>query len=124
MTEIETWLRDPYAIYARHVLGLRPLDALDEPIGPLERGTALHKAVERFIDRYRADCRMMRPGSSSLSPIRSSLKPVSQKPRWRCGGRGSWARPKVLSNSSGITAPASPIRIWKFAVNFGSAILP
>jgi ATP-dependent helicase/nuclease subunit B len=53
VTEIETWLRDPYAIYAKHVLGLRPLDALDEPIGPLERGTVLHKAVELFIDRYR-----------------------------------------------------------------------
>jgi ATP-dependent helicase/nuclease subunit B len=53
VTEIEIWLRDPYAIYARHVLGLRPLDALDEPIGPLERGTALHKALEIFIARYR-----------------------------------------------------------------------
>jgi len=52
VTEIETWLRDPYAIYAKHVLGLRPLDALDEPIGPLERGTALHKALELFIDKY------------------------------------------------------------------------
>src|SRR5258708_32995189 len=53
VTEIETWLRDPYAIYAKHVLGLRPLDALDEPIGPLERGTALHKALEIFIARYK-----------------------------------------------------------------------
>ena len=49
VTEIETWLRDPYAIYARHVLRLRPLDALDEAIGPLERGTVLHKALELFI---------------------------------------------------------------------------
>jgi ATP-dependent helicase/nuclease subunit B len=53
VTEIETWLRDPYAIYARHVLGLRPLDALDEPIGPLERGTALHRALEIFIAKYK-----------------------------------------------------------------------
>jgi ATP-dependent helicase/nuclease subunit B len=53
VTEIETWLRDPYAIYAKHVLRLRPLDALDEPIGPLERGTALHKALEIFIRKYR-----------------------------------------------------------------------
>jgi ATP-dependent helicase/nuclease subunit B len=52
VTEIETWLRDPYAIYAKHVLKLRPLDALDEPIGALERGTALHKAVELFIAKY------------------------------------------------------------------------
>ncbi|HTC83956.1 MAG TPA: double-strand break repair protein AddB, partial [Rhizomicrobium sp.] len=52
VTEIETWLRDPYAIYAKHVLRLRPLDSLDEAIGPLERGTALHKALEVFIARY------------------------------------------------------------------------
>ncbi|HEY1876536.1 MAG TPA: double-strand break repair protein AddB, partial [Rhizomicrobium sp.] len=52
VTEIETWLRDPYAIYAKHVLKLRPLDTLDEPIGALERGTALHKAVEIFIAKF------------------------------------------------------------------------
>jgi ATP-dependent helicase/nuclease subunit B len=53
VTEIETWLRDPYAIYAKHVLRLKPLDALDEPIGPLERGTALHKALELFVAQYK-----------------------------------------------------------------------
>jgi ATP-dependent helicase/nuclease subunit B len=53
VTEIETWLRDPYAIYAKHVLRLRPLEALDEAIGPLERGTALHKALEIFIATYK-----------------------------------------------------------------------
>jgi ATP-dependent helicase/nuclease subunit B len=49
VTEIETWLRDPYAIYAKHVLRLRPLDPLDAPIGPLERGTAIHTVLERFL---------------------------------------------------------------------------
>jgi len=49
VTEIETWLRDPYAIYARHVLRLRPLDGLDEAVGPLERGNILHKALELFV---------------------------------------------------------------------------
>src|SRR4029077_1701020 len=29
VTQIETWLRDPYAIYARHILGLPPHDELD-----------------------------------------------------------------------------------------------
>jgi ATP-dependent helicase/nuclease subunit B len=52
VTEIETWLRDPYAIYAKHVLGLRPLDPLDAEIGPLERGTAVHKALELFLQKY------------------------------------------------------------------------
>lgn len=49
VTEIETWLRDPYAIYAKHVLGLQPLDDLDAEIGPLERGSAIHNALERFL---------------------------------------------------------------------------
>lgn len=52
VTEIETWLRDPYAIYAKHVLGLRPLDPLDAEIGPLERGTAVHTALERFLTEF------------------------------------------------------------------------
>ncbi|MBV9992946.1 MAG: double-strand break repair protein AddB [Alphaproteobacteria bacterium] len=52
VTEIETWLRDPYAIYAKHVLGLRPLDPLDAEIGPLERGSVVHKALENFIREF------------------------------------------------------------------------
>ncbi|MES2256200.1 MAG: double-strand break repair protein AddB [Pseudomonadota bacterium] len=52
VTEIETWLRDPYAIYARHVLKLRPLDPLDAPVGPMERGTALHRALELYKARF------------------------------------------------------------------------
>jgi ATP-dependent helicase/nuclease subunit B len=54
VTEIETWLRDPYAIYAKHILKLRPLDALNEEAGPLERGNALHAAVEEFVRRFPA----------------------------------------------------------------------
>jgi ATP-dependent helicase/nuclease subunit B len=54
VTEIETWLRDPYAIYAKHVLRLKPWDPLDAPIGPLERGQALHKALELYKRRWAA----------------------------------------------------------------------
>jgi ATP-dependent helicase/nuclease subunit B len=49
ITEIETWLRDPYAIYARHILKLKPLDPLDAQVGPLERGTIIHRVLERFL---------------------------------------------------------------------------
>ena len=54
VTEIETWLRDPYAIYAKHVLKLKPWDPLDAPIGPLERGQALHRALELYKRRFPA----------------------------------------------------------------------
>ncbi|MDE2181774.1 MAG: double-strand break repair protein AddB [Alphaproteobacteria bacterium] len=52
VTDIEKWIRDPYAIYAKHVLALKPLDPLDQEIGPLERGSAMHKALERFAQKY------------------------------------------------------------------------
>ena len=33
VTEIETWMRDPYQIYARHILGLRALDPIEADPG-------------------------------------------------------------------------------------------
>jgi ATP-dependent helicase/nuclease subunit B len=54
-TRIERWIRDPYAIYAQYILGLRPLDAPDTPIGPRERGTAIHAAMERLAKDYPGD---------------------------------------------------------------------
>jgi ATP-dependent helicase/nuclease subunit B len=52
VTEIETWMRDPYAIYARHVLGLRPLDPIDASPDAATRGEAIHRALERFLERH------------------------------------------------------------------------
>ncbi len=52
VTEIETWLADPYAIYARHLLKLRPLEPLDMDPGAAERGTMIHTALDRFIAEH------------------------------------------------------------------------
>ncbi|WP_417497348.1 double-strand break repair protein AddB [Maricaulis sp.] len=50
ITEIRTWVRDPYSIYARRILGIDRLDPADMPIGARERGTALHNALhEAFM---------------------------------------------------------------------------
>lgn len=49
VTEIETWMRDPYAVYAKHVLGLRALDPIDADPGAAEYGSLVHKAIERFV---------------------------------------------------------------------------
>jgi ATP-dependent helicase/nuclease subunit B len=48
VTGVERWVRDPYAIYARYILNLRPLDRPDEPVEARARGSAIHKAFERF----------------------------------------------------------------------------
>ncbi|MEM7652164.1 MAG: double-strand break repair protein AddB [Pseudomonadota bacterium] len=52
VTEIERWLLDPYAIYARRILNLSPLDDLDPPPGAAERGSAIHDALDTFMQRY------------------------------------------------------------------------
>ncbi|MCI4662185.1 MAG: double-strand break repair protein AddB [Neomegalonema sp.] len=49
VTEVETLIRDPYAIYAKKVLRLRPLPELVERPDARERGTLLHKIVEGFV---------------------------------------------------------------------------
>ncbi|MEQ8291759.1 MAG: double-strand break repair protein AddB [Roseovarius sp.] len=49
VTQIQRLIRDPYAIYARHVLRLKPLDPLMRVPDALLRGTVIHEALERFI---------------------------------------------------------------------------
>jgi ATP-dependent helicase/nuclease subunit B len=50
VTQVETLIRDPYAVYARRILKLECLDPIGAPAGPAERGTAVHRAIERFGD--------------------------------------------------------------------------
>ena len=51
VTEIEHWLRDPYTIYAKHVLRLAPLDEVDAAPGAAERGTVIHNVLREFSER-------------------------------------------------------------------------
>jgi ATP-dependent helicase/nuclease subunit B len=55
VTQIETWIRDPYAIYARHILRLRALEELDADPGRAELGTTVHNALAKFIERHPRD---------------------------------------------------------------------
>ncbi|PQO24384.1 double-strand break repair protein AddB [Rhodobacteraceae bacterium WD3A24] len=55
VTAISRLIRDPYAIYARYVLRLRPLDALHKGPDALLRGEVLHKVFEHFMRDGGAD---------------------------------------------------------------------
>lgn len=54
VTAIEDWLRDPYTIYARYILKLLPLEAVDMPLSAADRGSAIHGALSDFTRRYPA----------------------------------------------------------------------
>jgi ATP-dependent helicase/nuclease subunit B len=55
VTAIEDWLRDPYTIYARHILKLEPLDPVDMPLSAADRGSAIHNALGDFTKNFAKD---------------------------------------------------------------------
>ncbi len=55
VTEIKRLIRDPYAIYAKHVLRLRPLDPLMRTPDALLRGIIVHEILETLIKTSVAD---------------------------------------------------------------------
>lgn len=52
VTAIEDWLRDPYTIYAKYILRLQPLDAVDTPPGARDRGTVIHGAIGDYTAHF------------------------------------------------------------------------
>ena len=55
VTGIETWVRDPYAIYARHVLNLTPIDPIGGHPGAAEKGTIIHECLADFLNTWQGE---------------------------------------------------------------------
>lgn len=77
VTEIETLVRDPYAIFARHVLGLEPLDTVAARPGASDRGSLIHDILSQFADAFPeaiddpvlANLRLFDLGANAFAPI-------------------------------------------------------
>ncbi len=54
VSRIETWIANPYAIFAGEILKLAPLPPLGEPPGPALRGSIIHDALSEFAKAYPA----------------------------------------------------------------------
>ncbi|HJM90855.1 MAG: double-strand break repair protein AddB [Alphaproteobacteria bacterium] len=52
VTQVETWIRDPYGVYAGRILGLRALDPIAADPSAADYGNAVHQALEMFARRY------------------------------------------------------------------------
>ena len=55
VSRVETWIANPYAIFASEILKLIPLDPLGEPPGPALRGSIIHAALSEFAKAYPAE---------------------------------------------------------------------
>ena len=49
VTRVEAWMRDPYEIYARHILALRKLDPIGADPTQREYGIAVHEALAQLV---------------------------------------------------------------------------
>ena len=63
-TDVERLMRDPYAVYARRILVLAPLEPLDADPGGAERGQIIHAALERVRARL-AGAAARRPAAAT-----------------------------------------------------------
>jgi ATP-dependent helicase/nuclease subunit B len=83
VTQIETWIRDPYAIYARHVLNLKALDDLDADPGRAELGIRVHSALAEFVRRHPRGLPLF-PEAELIEIGRACFGPILSRP-------GVWA---------------------------------
>ncbi|HWV82349.1 MAG TPA: double-strand break repair protein AddB [Hyphomicrobiaceae bacterium] len=51
-SDVELWIRNPYGLYARHILALEALNPLGAAPGPREKGIIIHEALSRFTQRF------------------------------------------------------------------------
>ena len=107
VTQVETWMRDPYAIYARHVLRLRALEPIDADPGAADSAASSTMRWMRSSRRTPARCPGTRPGAcwrSAAAPSRHTATAPASGPS---GGPGSNASPGGSSTWSAPGAPTS-----------------
>jgi ATP-dependent helicase/nuclease subunit B len=131
---VEEWIRDPYGLYARRVLGLKPLEPLDKPPGPMERGNAVHAALEMMVkahaDALPADF-AERLGDAAVAALEAQgftqAELASQAPRarraaawfaeWERARRAEGWRPRFyeIEGKAEIASPYAPFTIEAIA---------
>lgn len=72
VTRVETLLRNPYGLYASHILGLKKLDPIDKEPGAAEFGTLVHAAMENYLKQEGQGLEhLLACGQEALQPLMS-----------------------------------------------------
>lgn len=90
ITEIETWLADPYAIYARHILRLPELDPLDQATDAADFGRLVHAGMQIFLAEAGAAW-----GPHSPARLRIAMERALAAARLR-PALAQWWRPRLI----------------------------
>ena len=98
VTEIETWLADPYAIYARHILRLRPLDPLEQATDAADYGTLVHRGLQIFFAEHGA-----RWPADAEARLRTAMLRALQEAGLR-SALAEWWAPRLLRIADWVAA--------------------
>ncbi|MGI9407621.1 MAG: double-strand break repair protein AddB, partial [Hyphomicrobiaceae bacterium] len=115
VTRIETWLANPYSVFARSILKLVPLDPLESAPDMATRGRIIHQALHRFSIRHPGAM----PGNAANELMRAAdeiLDEYAAHPRvaafWR-------PRLRRFSDWFAATEPARREKIQKIVTEVG-----
>ncbi len=76
VTEIDTLVADPFAFYARNMLGLRPLDPLDQDPDAATRGNLVHAVLERWVNGGGGSLEMLARYAEEMVQTEGALFPL------------------------------------------------
>ena len=110
VTEIETWLRDPYAIFARHVLKLTKLRPLDEATDAADYGTLVHAGLHHFLAEFGARWPADAPERLRRAMMRALQEAGSPRGSDRLVGAASGADRRVGRGDRGGAPRRAPAR--------------
>ncbi len=116
ITEIETWMRDPYAIHARHVLRLHPLRPLEEAADAADYGVIVHDALQAFLGAHGAAW-----PTDAAPPLRAAFTRALADAGLR-PALAAWWRPRLLRIADWVARTEQERRGRQAPVRIGSEL--
>ena len=100
VTEVDRLKADPYAFYARRILGLRPLDAVDADPSPADRGSAVHDILEHWVKED--DCGVERLRERALALLNDQSTHPMLRALWqpRLMAAVEWIAGQIAANEA------------------------
>ena len=102
-SRLEAWAGCPYAYFVRHVLRVEPIDDAedDHRISPLQRGSIVHRILERWLTEAIDDGAVPAPGDPWPEPWRIRLTELGHEECKRLADRGLVGRQLYWSYDRG-----------------------
>ncbi|MBR2125063.1 MAG: double-strand break repair protein AddB [Acetobacter sp.] len=94
VTEVETWLRDPYAIYARHILNFEPLSPLQEETDAQDFGNIVHKVLEQWVNFHKNT--QIWTKENACTCLKELFEDTIKKYNYIHPSRYTWWKPRFL----------------------------